>query len=244
MKLSFRRVALMAGLLVPALGLQAFDYAGKWGISGFGGFDTLAMGDVNNTLSNWGGSINDGWEAGVGVSYGLSSSVLIDLTGGEIFDQASFNGGSISLPALSFKLGGEYVFLPNALKDFDLSVAGGVEYDMLDGSTSIDPTVITGVKSAGVSASGWGGGGGTPSGTAPSGAQYVVTTCVGQTVGGQLSLRGKYFVTTQCALGLEAGYRYSHIYDVNGTTNGVTSHEAETVDYSGLLSKLTITYYF
>ena len=216
-----------------------------------GGFDTLAMGDVNKTLSQWDGNLSKGWEGGVGVSYGFTPRILANVGISEIFDQDYFNGGSISLPALSFLLGVEYVVWPGAFKDFDLSVAGGGEYDMLDGNTSIDPGQIeaeTYHDSSLHHPEGWsgvgGGGGAVPTGTAPSGQTYVVTNCVGQTVGAQLSLKGRYFMFTHLALGLAAGYRYAHVYNVMGTTNGVTSREQESVDYSGLITRLDATYYF
>jgi hypothetical protein len=237
--------------------LKAYDYNGKWGVDVFGGLDTLAMGDVNNTLSHHGGSLNSGWEAGLDLNYGLSSNWLINLGLSEIFDQDTFNGGVISLPALSFLAGGEYVILPNVFKGFDLGILGGLEYDMLDGNTSIDPAVFnagngyqgSGLRSSARRQVSWSGppvsgGGSVPTGTAPSGDTYVVTNCVGQTVGGQLSLKLKYFVTENTALALQAGYRYSHIYGVIGTQNGVSGPEGETVDYSGLISRLSATYYF
>lgn len=238
MKRSALGILMLAGLLRPA-GLQAFDYAGRWGLTGFGGFNTYAMGDVNDTLSQFNGSLNRGYELGLGLSYGVSSRVLVTAGFGELFNSASFDGGSISLPALSGSLRGDYVF-PKIFEAFDLSLGGGLEYDYLDGSTSVDPASAAG----GIKASSWGGGGGTPGGAAPSGAAYVVTTCVGSTVGAQASLGLRRFVSEQFALGAEAGYRYAHIYQVTGTTNGVSGPEKETVDYSGLILRVSGTYFF
>jgi hypothetical protein len=254
---------LLAALLVLLLSLApqrrawAYDYNGAWGLDLFGGIDTLAMGDVNKTLSEHGGSLSNGWEAGFSVDYGLSSNWLLTVGLSEIFDQDSFRGGVISLPALSFLAGGEYVVWPGLFKGFDLSVLGGIEYDMLDGNTSIDPGVFdaaSGYQGSALRHSArrqvsWSGppvtgGGSVPSGTAPSGDTYVVTNCVGETVGGQLSLKLKYFVTSQIALALQGGYRYSHIESVTGTQNGVSGPEAETVDYSGLISRLSASYFF
>jgi hypothetical protein len=234
------------GLTLP---LRAFDYAGRWGVTGSLGADTLAMGDVNDTLSRFNGKLDAGWEADLGLSYGFTSRTLAKVSVGEIFDEASFHGGTISLPALSFMAGGEYVIVPKAFGSVDVGIGGGVEYDVLDGNTSVDPGVIAGgTTGARARTAGWagtgGGGGAVPTGTAPSGATYVLTNCQGQTVGGQITLNGRFFATPQFAVGLEAGYRYAHVYNVIGTTNGVSGPESESVDYSGLISKLSGSYYF
>src|SRR6266478_5329914 len=108
MKRNSLLIIMMLGFGLFSAPVQAFDYSGKFGINGSLGLNTLAMGDVNHTLSKYGGNISSGWEAGLGLSYGLSKSFLLNLGVGEIFNQSSFQGGNISLPALSFQGGGEY----------------------------------------------------------------------------------------------------------------------------------------
>ena len=245
------KFALFLALALAAGPLRAFDYAGKWGVTLSGGYDNTSMADVNEELSKAGGNLTNGLEGNLGLSYGVTPGILITADVGELYNHDNFTGGSITLPALSFQLGEQYVAWTSG--PFDLSVCGALEYDALDGNTSIDPGTFQGNVSATSEsrpsasslrhASDWGGGG-TPTGTAPSGQTYIVTNCVGSTIGAQLGLKANYFFTGHIGLGLEAGYRYSHIYQVMGTTDKVTGKESETVDYSGFLSKLSASYFF
>ena len=235
--------ALALACLLPSSSLLAFDYAGKVALTGFVGYDTFAMGDVNKTLNQVGGSITDGYEFGGGLSYGVTHNVMLTLGLCELRNQDSFNGGTISLPALSTYLREDY-FFTNVAKNLDLSIGGGLEYDVLDGNTSVDPNG----PAASIKSSGWagspGGGGGVTVGTAPSGAQYVLTNCQGSTIGVLFSVGARYFVLPRLSINTQVGYRYSHIYAVTGTTDGQTGPEDETVDYSGLITRLEASYYF
>jgi len=239
MRKSYVLLAVMAMAAGP---LKAFDYAGKWGLSLSGGYDNAAMADVNEELSKAGGNLTNGLEGNISLSYGFTPAILMSLAIGELYNHDTFTGGQITLPALSFQLGEQYVAWTSGA--FDLSVCGALEYDALDGNTSIDPGTFQGDHASSFRRSQDWGGGGTPTGTAPSGQTYIVTNCVGSTIGAQLSLKGTYFFTPHIATGLEAGYRYSHIYQVTGTTDKVTGPESETVDYTGFLSKLSVSYFF
>lgn len=236
--------------------LFAFDYSNHWGVTLDGGLNTEAMGDVNSVINKYGGSLNSGEEAALTISYGFSPQVLMNVGVGEILNSASFNGGYVSLPALSIMAGGEYVVFPQLFGFLDAGFCGALEYDILDGSTSIDPGVISNYEGVGYQDNAhakhpnlfWAGSGGstTPSGSSPSGQNYLVTDCSGSTFGGELSAKFRYFVFSHLPLGLELGYRLAHVYGVNGvqTWNGVSGPENESVDYSGFFTRLSAGYFF
>jgi hypothetical protein len=219
--------------------LQALDYAGKWGLDLYGGANSQAMADANKTLATVDTGIHNGYEAGGALFYGLASNWRLDLGVGEIFNHASFHGGQIALPALSIPLRCEYI-LPRFASNFDVGLGAGLEYDILDGETSVDSTVYPNGFSAG-----WlPGGGGPGGGSSPSGGTYLVHSCEGTTLGGQASLHGRYFFSDHWSVLLEAGYRYSVVSHVIGSSGGVSEVEKEVVDYSGLLTRLSLGYIF
>src|SRR5581483_7809074 len=137
-----KTIAILLIACFTAVPAWASDIAGKWGLGISGGFDTYSMSDINNKLAKLGGSLTSGYEAGGEVTYGATSNILASLGLSYFGNNATFNAGTLTEPALSVVLKGAYV-VPDMLKSFDLRLGLGVEFDSLNGAkSSIDPTKL------------------------------------------------------------------------------------------------------
>lgn len=220
-----------------AAGAQAASVGGKFGIFGDIGFSTFTMSDVNaemikpvnDSAATFGASgklneINSGLTLGGGAQYGIVDNLLIGLEleylmAGSKTDfslMGSTNTVEISLPLLA--IGG---FIKGVLPlDEKLLLTGGVGVDSLSLSGKISSSGAGGSASSDIKGSG---------------------------LGVRLLVGGQYFLMENFSLGLDLGYRIAKIPEIKDEHDNVaikSNGEKATVDYSGLIARLGVGFFF
>jgi hypothetical protein len=197
-------------------------HAGIFSVSADAGYYTYGMKEVNDRLNTGGGSISGGAGYGgavkLGINDNLAVKVGIDYLFASTLSTRTYGGTTynteVSLPATMIFIGGEYVFLPLAVMDVKL-IAG---YTLI--------TIFNGHEQ---------GTAGTDMGS-----------IAGQGSGAQVGLGLEFPLGRNFSLETDLGYNLARIYGATfagapsdpNSTNG-----SGTVDYSGLVAKVGVTFY-